>query len=930
MLQAKCDQLEAQGVLVDPKLHDVTVLHVSPSWIQQKGRAKHKSLQECSLDELRFITAFNVLNDSIRSKPTSSCSANSIFMFLAKWKWHIFADLNNSYFQLPVKKHLWSYLGIQTPFKGLRVMTRTGQGLLGSDVELGELLCRVLGEDISLGHCIAIRDDIIIGGHTIDEAISNYESVLLKLHQCNLKLSPNKVRIFPADTEVYGYRIKEGKILPSSHTITSLGKAKLEELVTNKHVNSWKGLYKTLIGHLPALSSVMTPFDTATAGKKSSDKFNWTSSLTSAFNQAMKHLQKINETYLPQPSEQLILLPDAMSTDPCIGWVLYVIRNEKKLPVLYCSAKLKEYMTRWFPCEKEAMGVVIALEQCSHWIAESHLPTLVGPDCLSVVKAADLIRRGKHSSNPRLQSLLASINRRNIRFFHNSAKAELHIVPDHLSRLKDATCHSKDCSIERFLEDIPTTIQAMSLSPVNSSFTLLSLCLEDPIPSPVVLAASSQQLEDQLLKRSGPIPLGSRQTWMEVQRSDPDCVAVYNMKVYGEAPRSKYSNPHRNRIFKESVVHKGLLVVRSFDDRKMREIDKVVIPPSFLDSILTVLHLRLNHPKLCQLKKVFERYFFSPRTEKALSKLYENCHVCISVDKYPKHLEVYESNLFPSHPGTVMNIDILKREGQLVLVNVDLFSSFVTTCFIPSEIASDLAHSVIQATTPIRNSPTLLVRVDKAPGFASLAKSSNSLLDEVGIKLELANDENKNSNCYVDKVICELEEELRKLSPDGEKVDIAILTQATTALNNKIRKRGLTASEIHFSRDAHDSFNLYLQDEDLRLKQKKLRQENHEHLRNSKSKKSSKLPSNDQIDKGDLVFMKTNTSKHSSRDPHIVMGIDSAGKATLRKALHTSHYASQSTNISPFIKTVSKKFIYNPLRKDTPTDVKISHSVMKS
>ena len=129
LLQAKCDQLEAQGELVDPKLHDVTVLHVSPSWIQQKGRAKHKSLQECSLDELRFITAFNVLNDSIRSKPTSSCSANSIFMFLAKWKWHIFADLNNSYFQLPVKKHLWSYLGIQTPFKGLRVMTRTGQGL---------------------------------------------------------------------------------------------------------------------------------------------------------------------------------------------------------------------------------------------------------------------------------------------------------------------------------------------------------------------------------------------------------------------------------------------------------------------------------------------------------------------------------------------------------------------------------------------------------------------------------------------------------------------------------------------------------------------------------------------------------------------------------------------------------------------------------
>ena len=138
--QAKCDELEEQGVLVDPKLHDIPILHVSPCWIQQKGRARHKNLQDCSLDELRFITAFNTLNDSIRPKPTSSCSATAIFKFLARWQFHIFGDLNNSYFQLPVKKHLWSYLGVQTPFKGVRVMTRTGQGLLGSDVELGELL----------------------------------------------------------------------------------------------------------------------------------------------------------------------------------------------------------------------------------------------------------------------------------------------------------------------------------------------------------------------------------------------------------------------------------------------------------------------------------------------------------------------------------------------------------------------------------------------------------------------------------------------------------------------------------------------------------------------------------------------------------------------------------------------------------------------
>ena len=909
--QAKCDELESQGVLVDPKAYGISVLHVSPSWIQQKGRAKHKNLQDCTLDELRFITAFNTLNDCIRPKPTTSCSATTIFKFLAQWKFHIFGDLNNSYFQLPVRKRLWGYLGVQTPYKGVRVMTRTGQGLLGSDVELGELLSRVLGQEIFDGFCVAIRDDIIIGGHTQDDAINNYETVLNKLHSCNLKLSPNKVRIFPSDTEVYGYRIKDGCILPSDHTIKSLGKTNIEALVTNKHINSWKGLYKTLIGHLPGLSSVMSPFDSATAGKNSVEKFIWTPFLTNAFNQAMDHLKQINKTFLPRPDEQLILLPDAMSIEPCIGWVLYVVRNNKNLPVMFCTAKLKDYMSKWFPCEKEAMGVVVSLDQCSHWISESKLPTLVGPDCLSVVKAADLIRRGKHSTNPRLQSLLASVNRRNIKFFHNSAKAGLHRVPDYLSRMKDKTCHSKDCAIERFLDDVPINIQAMHMACSDPVPDILSMCLLDQLPPPAIIAATSQELEDKLLKTSGPIPLGSRQSWMEIQKSDIDCQAVYNMKIFGEAPRKKHTNSHRNRIFKESIADKGLLVVRSFDDRKMREFDRIVVPPTFLDSILTVLHIKLNHPKQSQLKQVFNRYFFSPKTDAALKTLYEACHLCISFSKFPKQLECYNPKQFPEHPGAVMNVDVLKRAGQFILVNTDLFSSYTTTCLTASEKAVDLAKAIIQATTPVRRASTLLIRADKAPGFISLASESNSPLKDLGIELELGDDYNKNSNCSVDKIINELEVEIKKFSPDGEKISPSELAKATMILNNKIRKRNLTASEIHFSRDTFDHSNLHLCDRQLQEEQKDLRLQNHKSLIKSRASKDNPAPQEEFI-QGDLVFTHNSGSKHQSRNPHIIVGTDSAGKTLLKKTLHTSPFTPKSINISPFTKRVDKKFIYKP------------------
>ena len=219
----------------------------------------------------------------------------------------------------------------------------------------------------------------------------------------------------------------------------------------------------------------------------------------------------------------------------------------------------------------------------------------------------------------------------------------------------------------------------------------------------------------------------------------------------------KLTNPPINRIFKEAEIHKELLVVRTFDERKMRLVLRIVVPPSYLDSILTVLHLRLNHPKQSQLKQIFERYFFSPRTDSALTSLYESCHLCISIMKFPKELESYSPSLNPTHPGVAMNVDVLKRSGQIILVNVDLFSFYITACFSLSEKAEDLADAVIQAVTPIRHSGSLLVRSDKAPGFAKLAASSQSPLIDVGIILELGDNENKNSNCSVDKAISELE-----------------------------------------------------------------------------------------------------------------------------------------------------------------------------
>ena len=337
-----------------------------------------------------------------------------------------------------------------------------------------------------------------------------------------------------------------------------------------KQVNSWKGLYKTLIRHLPHLATVMMPFDQACASKASSSKFDWSRpGILAAFNTATSHLKEIRTTYLPRPEEQLVLQPDTSSSNLCTGWVLYTIRHSEQgtqwLPVQYASGKLSNYMESWTPCEKEGVGAVLAIDQVRHWVNESLKPTIVMPDNKPVVEAASKMKLGKASTNSRLQQLLASVNRSNITFRHNSAKAGLHTVPDALSRIPRSSCCTKDCQVERFLDDIPGKVQFMPIT--LATITINSL-------DPATWAAITPDLTQ--LTGAGPIPLGSKQTWVNLQADCPDCSRFIKCKKEGQMPGAKDKDKAvLNKMFKACEIEKGLIVSKRFDPIQMREISRV-------------------------------------------------------------------------------------------------------------------------------------------------------------------------------------------------------------------------------------------------------------------------------------------------------------------------------------------------------------------
>ena len=220
------------------------------------------------------------------------------------------------------------------------------------------------------------------------------------------------------------------------------------------------------------------------------------------------------------------------------------------------------------------------------------------------------------------------------------------------------------------------------------------------------------------------------------------------------------------------------------------------------------------------------------------------------------------------------------RAGQNILVTTDMFSGFTSGCLLNSESREDLVQGILLTTTPLRNSNTVVVRTDQASGFSSVFKAAHPQLSQNGITIEVGQDCNKNSNTLVDKKIQELEIEIRKLTNHDVKLSVGLLSRAITNLNNRIRKQGLSAAQVHFSRDFISGENLHLNDEQFGENQTSSRS------KVSSFKENLRPPETNMPTKGDIVYVKDQLSKHQAREPHLVLGSREAN-ITIQKVLHS-------------------------------------------
>ena len=858
--QELMDELTNQGVLLVPQEHDIIVQSVCPSFIQRKQRAKDKPKHLLTKDDIRLLINFGPINDKIKPVPIHVTKTDDVLISLGRWKQLIMFDLFNGYFQNHMRKDAIPWLGVQTPFGGLRVISRSGQGLAGMAEEFNELTSKVLKDELQEGICFIIVDDLYVGGETQLEAATNYLRILSKMHNANLKVTPEKTHIFPKSVDVLGWVWNQGGFLKASpHRTCSLQNTKVSDVKKIKDMRSWVGLFKTLHIVTPNISTLLAPFEAATAGRETNENFEWSHNLEIKFKQAKIAISTMKTLYLPSPEDQLLLLPDASKggikgEGPAgIGHILYAIKDGKKLPVRVHSAKLKEACKRWSPCELEALACGTAIEKEYDLIRESKKPLIVCPDSKPVHEAVNLVNKGHFSTSSRMSSFLTNINRLPVQTSHISGKARLNPVADHQSRFP-SECTSEVCSVCKFIDETIASV----LEPAAKNCSLSTTNAEG---------------------------FASRSAWKQAQNENQACQQAKHLLTTGKPPpkaAGKHSGELWNDIrqyFRDATVAKdGLLVVKSLPETLSGNVsrERIVIPKTLAPSLLYHLHNHSQeHPQKTQQKAKFQRQFYAVGLDKHLENLYKHCYKCSVLIKLPREAIQNETKTKVEAPHSHFHADVIKRASQNILTIKDHFSSFQDAMLIPSEKAEDLKQGIIILTSGLRHPNMIFISPDNSPGFTTLVRNQDKELQKLKVSFVKTDELNKNANAVIDRGCQELEEEIKRLSPEGEKISIATLKLATLNLNSKLRRRGnISAFEINSSRDQNTGEHLSMNDEKLRTDQLQVRKAN-----------QVAVPNSQPVLVGDTVSIKNKTDKHKVNDMFIVTS-KTPDKIKVQKLLH--------------------------------------------
>ena len=377
-----------------------------------------------------------------------------------------------------------------------------------------------------------------------------------------------------------------------------------------------------------------------------------------------------------------------------IAATLYVHRNGLLLLAGFFSANLQKHQVTWLPCEIEALAIGVAIRQFAPYIIQSLHTTKVLTDNRPCVQTYKKLKRGEFSASSRVTTFLSAVSRYSVHIRHI---ARVENLPSNYASRNPKECLDSSCQICKFIIELEdSVVRSLSVSDV--------------------------------LQGSVKMPFTSRAAWQATQLECPHPRRTHSHLSQGTRPSKKATEIIDVKRYHKDVVIAvdGFLIVRDHQSFQPPR-ERLVVPRSILDGLLTALHIRFSHPSKFQMKCFFSQYFFALDVDKGINLVSSSCHTCESVKSILKHFQPQSSEDTPQSIGISFAADVARRHRQLILVLRETVSLYTLITLIKSEKHEDLCNSLIVLCSQLRSlhDGGVTVRVDPAP-------SSPTTLLEIG------------------------------------------------------------------------------------------------------------------------------------------------------------------------------------------------------
>ena len=215
------------------------------------------------------------------------------------------------------------------------------------------------------------------------------------------------------------------------------------------------------------------------------------------------------------------------------------------------------------------------------------------------------------------------------------------------------------------------------------------------------------------------------------------------------------------------IAKDGLITVKL--DEVKNEKPAISVPYSMYPGLAHAIHIKTSHPSKTQFSNLMTRYFYTPGYTRILDEVYDNCTTCVALKKLPKEL-FSESTKVSEGFAAQFSADVLRSNGQMILLIRENLTQFVESLFLENERSETLEEAILVCIARFIPDTGATLRVDCVTSFQKLVKQNNipgSPLSDYQLKIELGRTHNPNKNPIAENLVKEFEKETLRIDKRG-------------------------------------------------------------------------------------------------------------------------------------------------------------------